>query len=91
MSGFDSEQLRHLFVQEPFTGTVRLYPFAINHKLRDRTLAHMSNHLVRSAGRIFYVDFLIRNFVRFEKLLCRTAIAAPRRRIQNQVHASSLA
>src|ERR1700678_635445 len=80
------EQLAHLFVEEALAWTVRLDPFAIEDKLRDSPLAHVTDNLVRSPGAGLDVDLGIGNLMFFEKFLGFAAIAAPRGRVKQKGH-----
>jgi hypothetical protein len=80
------EQLAHLLVEEASAWTVRLDPFAIQDELRDGSLAHMTDKLVRSAGSVLDVDLGISDLVFFEEFLGFAAIAAPHSRIKQKRH-----
>jgi hypothetical protein len=73
-------------VEEASARTVRLDPFAIQDKLRDGSLADVTDNLVRGSGAGLDVDLGIGDLVFFEKLLGFAAIAAPRGRIKQQRH-----
>jgi hypothetical protein len=65
---------------------VRLDPFAIQDKLRDSSLAHMTDKLLRGAGSVLDVNLGISDLVFFEEFLGFAAIAAPRSRIKQKRH-----
>lgn len=73
----EAESFSHLGMQKSPAGTVRLYPFAIDHKLGDGPLAHVAKHFVRRAWSRLNVDFSEGNLVVFEKALRFPAITAP--------------
>jgi hypothetical protein len=52
----EAESFSHLGMQKSPAGTVRLYPFAIDHKLGDGPLAHVAKHFVRRAWSRLNVD-----------------------------------
>jgi hypothetical protein len=64
-------------VKEALSWFVRLDPFSIEDKLRDRALASVGNDLLCGAWRLFDIDFGVRNCVLVEKTLRLAAIAAP--------------
>jgi len=76
-----SEQFTHLAVEKSFTGTIRLNPFAIDHKLRDGALAGIANDLFGGAGSDLDVDQLIGDLMFVKEALGFAAVAAPRCRI----------
>ena len=69
-------------MEEASACTVRLDPFAIQDELRDSSLAHVTDKLVRGAGSVLDVDLGIGDLVSFEEFLGFAAIAAPRSRIK---------
>jgi hypothetical protein len=80
------EQLRHFFVEKAPVWTVRLDPFAVYDKLRDGSLTHVSDNLLRSARGVLDVDFGIGNPVFFKKAFGFAAVAAPRGGIDQHMH-----
>ncbi len=65
---------------------VGLKPFAVDHHLRDRTPAHVADHLFGGGGVRIHIDFGVRNSVPIEELLGGAAVAAPCRAIDLDLH-----
>jgi hypothetical protein len=55
-----------------------LDPFAVNHELRDGTLAGALDHFIGGSGRAFDIDFLERDAVPVREALGFAAIRAPK-------------
>lgn len=71
------QALRHLFVQEPFPGTIGLNPFAIDHELGNGALAGTAYDLFSGTGRRFDVDLGERQIMSLEKAFGLPAIGTP--------------
>src|SRR5205085_5046481 len=84
----NAEQLSHLVVMKALTRRVGLYPAAIDDELRDGAFAGIANHVFSGAGNFLNVDFSKRNVMPREPTLGFATVAAPRRRINHQVHKS---
>ena len=70
----DTQQLRHLIVEEAFAGAVRLHPLTINHELRNGALAGVADDLLGRAGRALNIDLGERNVVLLEEALSGAAV-----------------
>jgi len=81
------KKLAHLLMQEALAGTVRLYPLAVNDKLRDGSLADVADHFIGGAGAGLDIDLGVGDLVFLEELLGFATIAAPRCGIDRHVHA----
>jgi len=82
----DSQLFRHFVVKEPFSHTVGLDPFTVDHKLRDGSLASVFHDFIRCAGCAFDVDFLERQIVFFEEALGLAAVGTPGGRVDSDFH-----
>src|SRR6185437_11009004 len=82
----NSEAFGHFFVEEALAGNVRLDPFAINHKLRDRALTGMFYDFFRGPGRLFNVNFSEGNIVLLQEALGSAAVGTPEGGIDGDVH-----
>jgi hypothetical protein len=82
----DSQPFRHFLVKEPFSQTVGLDPFAIDHKLRDGAFARVFHNFVCGAGRTLNVDFLEKQIVFFQEALGLAAVGAPGGRVNGDFH-----
>ena len=82
----DSEALLQLIVQQPATRFVRLKPLPVDDQLRDGPFADVANHLVGSSRIRVDVDLGVGDSVRIEELLGCSAVAAPRSRVDPDVH-----
>jgi hypothetical protein len=83
----DAQARRHFFVEKSFARTIRLHPLAVDHKLRDGTLAGALDDFVDRTGRAFDIDFLKSNVVLGEKALRLAAVGTPCGGINGQIHA----
>ena len=72
-----TEQFAHLFVQEAAAWAVRLDPLAVDHELRNGSLAYLPDQLLRGAGAGLDIDLGIGDLVFFKEPFGFTAIAAP--------------
>src|SRR5271170_815432 len=68
--------------------TVRLYPLAVDHELRDGPFAYVPDDFLRCAGAGFDINLGVSNRVLLEKTFGLAAIAAPRSGIYQNVHLS---
>src|SRR4051812_32651520 len=84
----DAQQLAHFFIEKASSRTVRLHPFSVDHKLGNSPFAHVFQQFVNSAGSVLDIHFIKRDVVLREKVLSLTAIAAPERGVNGQVHLS---
>jgi len=82
----DSQPLRHLVVQEALAGPVRLDPFSVNDKLRDRATPRVANHFLGCPRRGLDIDFFVWDAMFREKALSLTAFGAPERGVYRQFH-----
>jgi hypothetical protein len=83
---FDAKQFGHFLIQETFAGTVGLYPFSVDDKLRDRAFASLLNHLVGGSGGVFNIDFVERDAVLLQKTFSLAAVWAPQAGIESNFH-----
>jgi hypothetical protein len=56
LRSFDSEALRHFFVEKAFARIVGLDPFSVDHELRDGPPARSLDNFFRGAGSFFDVN-----------------------------------
>jgi hypothetical protein len=73
----NSEAFGHLVVEKAVPRHVGLHPFAVDHKLRDGTLAGTLEDFIRRARRVLDINFFIGNIVLGQKSLGLAAIGAP--------------
>jgi len=73
----DIQALVELVEEQAASGRIRLKPLAIDHQLRYCSLAHVTQHLIRSRGIVVDVDLGVFDAVGFKKLLSLPAISAP--------------
>src|SRR3954465_13951900 len=71
---------------EALAWRVGLDPFAVDHELRDGTLARVLHHFVRGAGRALDVDLFVGDLVLVEEALGFAAIRAPGACVNGQFH-----
>ena len=75
-------------MQEALAWAVRLDPFAIDYKLRNRSLAYVLDDLIRGARLDFDIDFGIGNLVFLEESFGFAAITAPWSGVDQHMHLS---
>ena len=73
-------------MKEALAGTIRLDPFAINYKLRDGSLADVTDHLIGGAGAGLDIDFGEGNLVLLQEPFGFAAISAPGSGIDQHMH-----
>ena len=83
---FDAEPLGHFFVKESFARRVGLYPFSIDHKLRDGTFSGALDDLFCGSRSGFDIDIGIGQLMLVEKALGYTAVGTPRSGVDGQLH-----
>src|SRR5579862_7997156 len=74
---FQPKTLHHFVVEEAFSWPIRLYPFSIDHKLRDRTLSRLPDDFFGRAGHGLDIDLAIRDLESFQKALRLPAVGKP--------------
>src|ERR1700733_1295524 len=82
----NSEQFAHLLMQEALAGTIGLNPLAIDHELRDGSLADVFDKLFCGPGGGLDIDLAIRDLVFVEESFGLAAIAAPCSGIDQYMH-----
>lgn len=83
-----SQPLAHLVMKKASTRAVRLHPFPIDHKLRDRTLSYITEYFLSGTRRGFDVDFGKFKAVRLQESLRLAAVTAPGCSVEDQLHHS---
>jgi hypothetical protein len=73
-------------VEESFASTIGLYPFAIDHKLRNGALAGVADDFLGGSRREFDVDLFIGNVMFGQKTFGFTTIGSPERRVKGEIH-----
>lgn len=73
-------------MQEAPTGNVGLDPLAIQHELRDSSLAGPLDYFLGGAGNFFNVHFFVGNLMLRQPALSDVAITAPWSGIDGQVN-----
>src|SRR5947209_20588867 len=82
-----AQAFRGFLVQEPFSRTVGLEPFAVDDKLRDGALAGAADDFLGGAGSGFDVDLLVGDLMLVEETLGDAAVGAPEGRVEGDLHA----
>jgi hypothetical protein len=82
----DAQPLGHLVVEKSLARHIRLHPLAIDHKLRDGTLAGVLDHFFHRARRGLDVDIFVGDVVLGQKALCLAAIGTPNHRVSDEFH-----
>jgi len=77
LANFNAQAGGHLLVEESFARTIGLHPFAIDHKLRNGTLAGVADDFFGRSRRGFDVDLFIGDVVFGQKTFGFTTIGAP--------------
>ena len=83
---FDAKALGHFIVEEAFSLPVGLDPFAVDHELRDGTLAGSLDYFVSGSGGAFDIDVLESDVVLLQEALGFTAVRAPEGGIDSYLH-----
>jgi hypothetical protein len=73
-------------VKEALARTVGLDPFAVEYELRDRSLAHIPDDLIRGARAGLDIDFGEGNLVLLQEPFGFAAISAPGSGIDQHMH-----
>ena len=84
----NAEKFCHFVVKKAFARPIRLYPFAVNHELRDGPLASLPDDFLGSAWRGLDVNFGVRNVVLLQEALGDAAVRAPESGIDEEFHLS---
>ena len=63
LASLNAQAFGHLFVEKSFARTIGLYPFAIDNKLRNGTLAGVADDFFGGSRRGFDVDLFIGDVV----------------------------
>src|SRR5208283_5667321 len=71
---FNAQALGHFFVEEAFALAVGLDPFAVDHELRNGTLAGALDDFVGGSGRVFNIDVLESDVVLLQETLGFAAV-----------------
>jgi hypothetical protein len=82
----EAQLFRHFVVKKPFSYTVGLDPFAVDHKLGDGALAGMFHDFVRRARGALDVNFVERKIVFFQEALGLAAVGTPWGRVNSDFH-----
>jgi hypothetical protein len=82
----DTKEFRHFLIKEASARAIGLYPFPVEHKLRNCSLSYVRKEFSGSPWRGLNVDFFIGDLMVFEKSLGFSTIAAPRSRVELQIH-----
>src|SRR5882762_4550938 len=84
----DAKERGHLLVFEALSGSVRLYPLAVEYELRNGPLAGVLDYLFRCVRRLFNVDVCERDIVFRQPCLGDMAVATPGCGIDSEFHSS---
>ena len=83
---FNAQALGHFFVEEAFALAVGLDPFAVDHELRNGTLASALDHFVGGSRSAFDIDVLERDVMLLQEALGFAAVRAPEGGVDSYLH-----
>src|SRR5215469_9256680 len=87
LASLDAQAFGHFFVEESLARTIRLYPFAIDNKLRNGALAGVADDFFGGSGGEFDIDLVIGDVMLGQKTFGFTTIGAPESRVKDYIHA----